>query len=489
MTRDVELVDHEDSEMSERQGGGDSLASVSRDTLYMVSGQIFSKVFSFAYILLLARHLSVEDFGRFNLIMSFVLIAEIGADFGLSRLMMKDMARSEDVIPKYLGALLPLKIPLSIIAYGAMLLVLWLAGYSIDILQLAAIAGVCLLPSGLAMAFDNTLHARQRFHYLATTQIFLAFSQLVLGGITLYLTAKLSCVLVVMILSYICYLCLLYFFTLKNDYKYKLHWDWGFCRKILHQSFPYMIIAILYIFAARAEMLMLSRLVTDAAIGIYSAASKIPEAAIFVPMMFTSVLGPILSRLHGDSKEGLTKLYGWSSRSIVLAMVPCAFIGILLAEPIFLFLFSEKYAESIPVLKTILLVFPLTSLYILNSTVMYTSDHQIQSMVVFLLLTVIQYTLNYFLINERGLDGAMDAFVLSTIINAAVTTLLVRLWFINRIVVFALFPPLVASAVLTLSYFYFPIDNVVIKPLLALILFALCAYGLWRLMPTRFETE
>ena len=467
----------------------DTFARVSKDTSYLTIGQIVAKVFSFSYILMLAQLLSVDDFGRFSLIISFILIAEIVADFGLSRILVKDLSRDESLIPKYVGSVLAVKLPLAILTYLGLIFFLWLADYSRDIIFLSAIAGISMLPYGFSHVFENTIHARQNFISMAGTQVYLAVGHFVFGAIALYLTASLEAVFIAMVLSYSSHFIVLVLVMRRLNYRYKLQWDWGFSFKMLKLSAPYMAMSILAMIASRAELLVLSQFESNAQLGLYSGATKIPEAAIFIPLMFANVLSPIFSRLHVSSKERLTNVFNFSVRAILLVMVPAVFIGYLIAEPVLVFLMSDKYLGSVPILQFILLVFPLTSLYMINITVLYSADQQLRSMLVFVVLTTIQYSIDFMLISRSGVDGAVQALILSQIINVTVTLFVIRLWFIGSGLIKAFAPPVFATASLLLVYSQYPVGGELLSATLSLLVYASVAAILWRFLPVEFNPD
>lgn len=470
-------------------GASDTLARVSKDTSYLTIGQILAKVFSFSYLLMLAQLLTVDDFGRFSLIISFALIAEVFADFGLSRILVKDLARDEALIPKYVGAILLVKLPLSILTFTVLILFLWFAGYSNDIIFLTAIAGLSILPYGLSHVFENTIHARQNFISMAGTQLYLAVGHFVFGAVALYLSISLEAVFIAMILSYSSHLFVLTIVMRRLGYHYDLQWDWSFSYRLLKLSAPYMLMSILTLLASRAELLVLSQYESNINMGIYSGATKIPEAALFVPLMFANVLSPIFSRLHISSKERLTNIFNFSARVVLLVMVPAVFIGYLIAEPVLVFLMSEKYQDSVPILQLILLAFPLTSLYLVNITVLYTADQQLRSMLVLMVLTFLQYFINFILIPQAGIDGAVASLILSQIINVVVTLFVIRIWFVGPGMFKALVPPVIATAGLLLSFTQYNFSGDILQAVFPLLIFIVIAAVLWRFFPTEFNPE
>jgi len=68
------------------------LGRINRNSAFLIVGQLGARTISFVYILVLARYLGVEDFGQYNLVMNLVLIAITAVDFGLTRLIVRNLS-------------------------------------------------------------------------------------------------------------------------------------------------------------------------------------------------------------------------------------------------------------------------------------------------------------------------------------------------------------------------------------------------------------
>src|SRR4030042_6088128 len=97
------------------------LAKIAKNTIFLSVAQIVGRLIGFFYFLLLARFLGVATFGVYNFTIAFVYNFIPVADFGLERLVLRDISRTPGTAGFYLARLLPLRLFLSL---GAYLLVL-----------------------------------------------------------------------------------------------------------------------------------------------------------------------------------------------------------------------------------------------------------------------------------------------------------------------------------------------------------------------------
>ena len=163
-----------------RPSGADA-QRITRNTLYLLAGQVLGRGIGFAYILTLARLLGVEEFGLYNLVIGLVSIAMTAVDFGLARLVLRDLARDPQSTDRHLATLLPLRMLLALAGYVLLLALVALSGYSSRTLLLVAITAVALLPTSLGMLFDVLFHARQQMRYSAAGDVVLGLTQFVAG--------------------------------------------------------------------------------------------------------------------------------------------------------------------------------------------------------------------------------------------------------------------------------------------------------------------
>jgi O-antigen/teichoic acid export membrane protein len=120
--------------------------------------------------------------------------------------------------------------------------------------------------------------------------------------------------------------------------------------KILHKSWPLALSAISVILYLKLSQLILSGSMGDAALGVYAAAIRIPEAATFLPMVLASSLLPSLlrSRAEGPRIYDLA-LERFFRINALLALCIC--IPVSIAAPwLIRLLYGPAFGEAAPIL-------------------------------------------------------------------------------------------------------------------------------------------
>ncbi len=406
-----------------------AIERVARNSVWLVAGQIVSKIFTFAYVLTLARYLGVEAFGDFNLVLSFVMVADIATDFGLTRLIIRDLARDSGRIPYYLGVLLPLKAALIVIGYLTMICSVALMGYRSEVAALAVFAGLGMLPLGLGTLLDSACHARQRMQWSSLAQITLAVTQAVVGGIVLLAGGGVWAAVAVALLANGAFFAAQLWAS--RQLGFQVHWsfDISAALTLLKQSLPYAGVALLSALAMRAELLVLGWFGSAAELGVFSAAIKFYEAAAVIPIMIASASTPAMSQFHAESGQRLGKLYRWTISRVVILTVPAAIGVVLLADYIIALLFAPQYAPAVPLLRQVFVAYPLAAIYIVNGSLLLASDHARRTVGMSVGIVVLQLVLAFWLIPRYGARGAATSLLIVQTVAAISSTWLVLRWY------------------------------------------------------------
>jgi O-antigen/teichoic acid export membrane protein len=147
------------------------LSSTAKDTYVLFSGNVLSAFLGFVYTLILARALSVPDFGIFSAAVNLVVILNSLTDLGISTGAVNFVAESEangdgETSKKYTKAATVLRLEATLIAS---LLVIFFAKYIAntflitDRVSVAILTSLASLSLALPMLLPFVLQARKKF--------------------------------------------------------------------------------------------------------------------------------------------------------------------------------------------------------------------------------------------------------------------------------------------------------------------------------------
>jgi O-antigen/teichoic acid export membrane protein len=407
------------------------LNRINRNSAFLIVGQLGARMISFAYILVLARYLGVDDFGQYNLVMTFVLVAITAVDFGLTRLIVRDLSREPERIPEYLATLLPLRASLAVAGYLGLLAAVWLAGYSGHTLMLAAIAAGALLPTSIGLVFDALFHAGQQMLYSAAGDVVIALAQCLIGAMVMLAGGGVEALLATGVATALSYMLFLGRQAHSRGYPIRARLDRRLCTQLLRQAAPFALATLLAILATRAELLLLGRLSAAENVGLFSAASRFTETALLLPTVLASAVAPVIAQFHAGSREHLRDVYVWTIRRMLFVTLPLALTGVVLAGGILGLLFPRAYQQATPVLQLLFCAFPFASLQIINSVILTMSSRPRLMIVNSVVATTTQFAMGLLIIPRYGLIGAAVSALVSQVSIVAFSYWCVRRWFVD----------------------------------------------------------
>lgn len=134
-------------------------------------------------------------------------------------------------------------------------------------------------------------------------------------------------------------------------------WEWPshLARPMLAYGRGILTFNLLAAVAHHADLVIVGRVLGAQALGLYQMAYKIPEMTVIVSVWVVSrVLFPAFSRAHAAGEE-VGALYVTALRWVGLLAVPASLGLALVAEPLVLTLFGERWRESVPILQALAL--------------------------------------------------------------------------------------------------------------------------------------
>ena len=458
-----------------------------RSTVYFVFAQIGARIVGFAYILILARWLPINEFGYLNLVLTIIVLADTAADLGLSRLVVRQLSQDATQAPRYLGALVPFRILTSCLAYAAVLTLIWLTGYPTEILILASIAGAGLLFTGPTMLLEAALHSHQRFFFVSVAHIALSLVQASTGAAILFLGGGTADIATTFALANLIYLAIVYCGISRLNISIRPTVDLEFWFDRLRSALPYGAIAIIIVLSMRLELLVLGWFGSAVALGHFGVAARFLEAGLLVSITFGTVLAPSFARYHMASRAKLANFYLLAMRIALVLAIPAALAAVALARPIMNALLGSHDVVG-ELLRIMLTAYPFGAIYYVNLSLMFGARRQYRTLLMTLGLALLQFSFSYLLIPIYGAHGAAVAFGISSLLAAMISTGCILRWFLpGAPVMRALAPPLTAGLIMAAMVFQLPYVLGAWAMPLALSAYVGIVAGLLALLPLRLE--
>jgi len=349
------------------------IRKVARNTLFLSFSQLIGRIIGFFYFIFLGRFLGVETFGIYNFTLAFIYNFVPVADFGLERVILRDISRKPEKASFYLSRLLPLRFLFSLVAYVSALLLALILGQSSNQIFYLAVLGLFIFPFNFTFLLTSFFNAKEKMHFMAAVTISGPVLTAILGLTFIWLKLPLFFIFLAAVLSYS--LVALIFAFKSFSWGLKLGWviDKKFWKKILSHSWAFAFLLILAVFYLRLSLIMVSLIEGPYFTGLYGSAFKFTEAIILIPQALALALFPLSSRLFLQDKEKLFKIYKKGLGILFLLSLPFVLVFSLGSELIIKFAYGNEYLAAAPVLGLLSFAFILFFLNVLPGNIIQNS--------------------------------------------------------------------------------------------------------------------
>lgn len=397
------------------------MASIAKNASLMTLASIGQKIISFVYFLLIARHIGPENTGKYFFAMAFTTVFVVFVDLGLTNVLVREAAKMRERIQVYFSTILWVKIILGIASYIAAVIVINLMGYPVETKNLVYLSAVTMLFDSLHLTLYGVLRAIGDLKYEAIGIVGSQLFTLILGSAFLYLDFPL--IFLILAFTLASFLNVL-FITIILYKKYKINltpkYDAVIFKYVGKIAIPFALAAVFARVYSYIDSIILSKLVGDLAVGLYSVPYKITYAFQFVPLALVAVLYPRFSEYFANDKEKLAYIFERGVKYLLVVVFPIS-VGIgVLAKDIVPFAFTENYANSTTTLQILLigLVFSFVSFPI--GAFLNACNRQVTQTKIVGVVMVINIIMNFILIPKYGVIGAATAALIGNILLTAI---------------------------------------------------------------------
>jgi O-antigen/teichoic acid export membrane protein len=377
-----------------------------RNTLVQLLPPLVRILLGLLLVATLARYLGVRGFGQYALVFAYVaLFSGIFSDWGLATICLREISRGAANRVELIGGAASLQALFAIGTYLLMLLSLLVMRYPALVTYSVALYGLAILLSPLdilALPFQADLRVGRLMGPAIAGSLVtfgVAITVIRLGG---PLPALVGAALTGLLVQYgwVTIISLRYLRGLRPS---RSRW-----RYYVSEAWPLGLATIAGALFQQAPVLGLSFLSLES-VGLFNAASRIPQQLNLLPQIVRISTFPILSEAWVADRMRfrllLTRLVGAS----LLISVPLALLGIGLAEPLARVLFGPAFSGAALPFKILMAAFAITFPAILTGEAMIAAGFQRVNLLINLAGVPVLIALLLSLLPLGGAEGGATA--------------------------------------------------------------------------------
>lgn len=400
---------------------------VFRNTFYLTLSEIFLKILGVLWVIFLAHSLSVELYGRYSLVNSFIAIFSFLPDLGVGLIVIREIARKKEKAAIYLGNAFFLNATLGFFTLLIIYLTAFILKYPPQVFYLIGIAGLTLFISTVRSVGVFYFDGVEKMSFSAILNTLNSFVSILFGFIGILLGYGLPGIFWGMLIGTFISL-LITWGTVRKYIVPQFTFDSALIKHIFFSGLPMGIAAFASLIYTRIDTIMLNQILGEHAVGIYNSATPFIFALIsLLNVPFVVAVYPTFSRLSEFDTTRFIRAVKKSLFVIALWSFPTALCVSLFAS-IIPFIFGAKYRDAIPILRLLIFVVPFASLSALLYKVLIIIHKQKIYLIISLVGAVLSILFNNILIPKFLTFGAVYASLLTQIILFIVYLLVIFIY-------------------------------------------------------------
>jgi len=419
------------------------IRTIVKNFVALFTGEVIARVSHFISVIYLARMLGAAGFGAINFVLAIISYFLIVTNLGLNSLGIREISRKRDVV-EIAGTVISIRLCLALVFFIIVVLSSLFLGRTQTVYLMIAYA-VTLFPYALSLDWVFTGIEKMEYNAYGKTVnalIYLTFIILLIKGsqdilkvafITIFADA------VTAVFYYISYH--------RRFGPLRLHLDLKSWLALLAVSMQLSVSSAMIIIYTNFGTVALGLMRDERTVGIYGAASKLVLFFFALSTVIVTVVFPVMSRLHRESRERLETFMGYCMKATLLLGLPIGVGGAILGSRIIGLVYGPSYAEAGPLFQIMCWYAAINMTSYIAGYSLVACDKQAAYLKILIIGTLFNALFNLFATPFMGYYAPSIALVLTEAM-----ILLGSLYAIERVAPFSLFTitakPLIASAVM-----------------------------------------
>lgn len=393
---------------------------IAKNTGILFISSIVTYILGFFTTIYTANYLGAEGFGIISAALALTGIFAVFTDLGLGTLTVRGVARDKESMNKYVENIAVIKLILSILTFGLIIITANVIGYPEQVKNVVYIMTISVIFNSYSGILNSIFQAYEQMEYQSIGIILNSAIMLTGALFAIYFHAGiLVFALIYLVSAGITFIYLLIIYTWKFSLP-KLEIDLSFWKPTIKEAVPLSVASIFAVLIFRVDTVMLSIMQGSVAVGWYNAAYKLMEALIFIPAVYTTSIFPFLSSMHVSSKKSIVTAYEKSFKYLILLGLPIAVGTTLLADQIILLIYKKAFAESILALQILIWVLPFTFLNYILGSLLTSINKQYTVLKITIIALIFNVSTNLVIIPQFSYLGA----ALTTVVSEAISVIL-----------------------------------------------------------------
>jgi len=378
---------------------------------WIMVGRVFQLVLTFITTMLVTRYLGPDEYGKITYVYSYIQLFLPLCTLGMNDIVVKELVDSRENNDAILGTMIGLRLISSLISMLCSIGLVTLFNSGSEYLWI----GTLLSFSLLFQSFDTILYFYQSRLLSKTTGIVYAIAYLLtsiyrIAGIVLKQNIYFFAFAMSLDFMMIAILLLLVYFKDRQ----KLRFSFPLAKDLLRKSGYYIFAGLLVVIYGKVtDTLLLGKMVSETAVGLYAAGTTLCNAWPFVLTAVIDSFNPVIVDMHKTDKK-LFKKKVRQLYALVFYIAIFAAIGITVFSGLAIkILYGEQFAQAAFPMRIYCWSTAFSYIGVSRTAWMQCEEKTRYEINISLFGAIVNIALNYALISKIGIIGAALAAVMT----------------------------------------------------------------------------
>ena len=310
------------------------------------------KAMTLVYFVIVANVFGPAEQGRYSAALAFTVLFGVFVDCGTSAMLTRETARRGRDVEPLVRQMFFSRLVLGFVVYGIMIGAAYAFHYSSELISLIWIASIAALIDTCSVATWAIIRGFHNLTYEAIGGVLAIGTMVILGGVAIFLHLPLPFLMYAVLAGSIANVVLAVWVL-----SHKLHISFTptiqlpLLKEMIILSLPFAGAAIFSRIYTYTDSTLLASLVSEQAVGWYTAANKIILALNLIPASLSASLYPTLSVFALSHPQKISSTFTKTLFVLFLIALPIAAGMIILAPHIVLAFYNDHYLPTIGLIQ------------------------------------------------------------------------------------------------------------------------------------------
>lgn len=386
-----------------------------KNTFWLGAIEFFSKILMFVVVVGLVRYWGAEEFGSYNLAFAYISMFMILADFGMSTIAVREVAKNKDLSEKYLGNLMGLKVFLSGII-GVLFFVSFLFVNRPVAMELLIWSLIYCLIQNFQGVFVVIFQAWEKMEMVFINRMVYFVGVLITALLVISFHGRAVHLVLGYTIATLAAIALGIWQTKLLKIKIKIAFEFDFWKQLIRETLPLLGMTAATIIYANNDTLLIGRYLGNTQVGWYQTAYKILFAFQSINVINYAIFPRMTVLFHQENHRTARKLVKIVVSLSILGLIPLAAMITWQRDLIIKLIYGQSFAVAAVVMSLLVWSGVVNYFRVLVGNLLVIKNKQKMVFWAVLAGTLINLSLNYFLVPKFGFVQAGWNLIISEVV-------------------------------------------------------------------------